>query len=76
MRDFYTTLEHKRWLQPLKFNTTASTDTWTDYWSDAYYNYSQRHSQTTTHWTNWTVTLGTGESKYTRTVSEGGFPQL
>ena len=76
MRDFYTTVEHKRWLEPLKFNTTASTRRWTSYWSDAYYNYSQGHSQTTTHWTNWTVTLGTGESKYTKIVDEGGFPQL
>ena len=76
MRDFYSTVEHKRWLDPLKFNTTASTKRWTDYWSDSYYNYSQGHSQTTTHWTNWTVTLGTGESKYTKIVSEGGFPQL
>jgi len=76
MRDFFTTVEHKRWLQPLKFNTTASTRRWTSYWSDASYNYSQGHSQTTTHWTNWTVTLGTGESKYTKTVSDGGFPQL
>jgi hypothetical protein len=76
MRDFYTTVEHKRWLQPLKFNTAADTDYWTSYWSDAYYNYSQRHSQTTTHWTNWTVTLGPGESKYTKMVSESGFPQL
>jgi len=76
MRDFYTTQEHKRWLQPLRFNTTASTRHWTSYWSDASYNYSQGHSQTTTHWTNWTVTLGTGESKYTKIVSESGFPQL
>jgi hypothetical protein len=76
MRDFYSTVEHKRWLDPLKFNTTASTKRWTDYWSDSYYNYSQGHSQTTTHWTNWTVTLGTGESKYTKIVSEDGFPQL
>ena len=29
MRDFYTTVEHKRWLDPLKFNTTASTKRWT-----------------------------------------------
>ena len=62
--------------QPLKFDTTASTESWTVYWSDTYYNYSQKHSQTTTHWTNWTVTLGTGESKYTKLVTEGGFPQL
>ena len=76
MRDFFTTVEHKRWVQALKFNTTASTRRWTSYWSDTYYNYSQGHSQTTTHWTNWTVTLGTGESKYTKSVSHGGFPQL
>jgi hypothetical protein len=76
MRDFYTSVEHKRWLQPLKFNTTADTDYWTSYWSDSYYNYSQKRSQTTTHWTNWTVTIGTGESKYTKTVTESGFPQL
>ena len=76
MRDFFTTVEHKRWLQPLKFDTTASTRHWTSYWSDASYNYSQGHSQTTTHWTNWTVTLGTGESKYTKSMSHGGFPQL
>ena len=76
MRDFYTTVERKRWVQPLKFNTTASTRHWTSYWSDSSYNYSQGHSQTTTHWTNWTVTLGTGESKYTKTVSESGFPRL
>ncbi len=76
MRDFYSTVEYKRWLQPLQFDTTASTRYWTNYWSDSSYNYSQRHSQTTTHWTNWTVTLGTGESKYTKTVNESGFPQL
>lgn len=76
MRDFYSTAEHKRWLDPLRFNTTATTRHWTSYWSDASYNYSQGHSQTTTHWTNWTVTLGTGESKYTKSVSESGFPQL
>ena len=76
MRDFYTPVEHKRWVDALKFDTTASTKHWTSYWSDAYYNYSQGHSQTTTHWTNWTVTLGTGESKYTKTVSTAAFPQL
>jgi hypothetical protein len=76
MRDFYTIVEYKRWLQPLKFNTTASTDSWTNYWSDSYYNYSQKHYQTTTHWTDWKVTLGTGESKYTKLVTESGFPQL
>ena len=76
MRDFFTPVEHKRWIDALKFNTTASTRHWTSYWSDAYYNYSQGHSQTTTHWTNWTVTLGTGESKYTKLVSTAAFPQL
>jgi hypothetical protein len=76
MRDFFSTVEHKRWRQPLTFNTTASTRYWTSYWSDYSYNYSQGHSQTTTHWTNWTVTLGMGESKYTKTVDEGGFPRL
>jgi hypothetical protein len=76
MRDFYSPVEYKRWLDPLKFDTTASTRHWTTYWSDAYYNYSQGHSRTTTHWTNWTVTLGTGESKYTRLVTAGGFPRL
>jgi hypothetical protein len=75
MRDFFTPVEHKRWLDPLDFNTTASTRHWTSYWSDSYYNYSQGHSQTTTHWTNWTVTLGTGESKYTKIVSTAAFPQ-
>jgi hypothetical protein len=76
MRGFYTTAERKRWVQPLKFDTTASTKYWTSYWSDSSYNYSQKHSRTTTHWTNWTVTLGTGESKYTKIVSEDGFPRL
>jgi hypothetical protein len=76
MRDFFSTTEYKRWLKPLSFNTTASTKYWTSYWSDSSYNYSQKHSQTTTHWTNWTVTLGMGESKYTKTVSESGFPRL
>lgn len=76
MRGFYATAEYKRWLDPLKFNTTASTRHWTDYWSDASYNYSQGRSQTTTRWTNWTVTLGVGESKYTKLVAESGFPQL
>jgi hypothetical protein len=76
MRDFFSTTEYKRWLKPLTFNTTASTKSWTSYWSDSSYNYSQKHSQTTTHWTNWTVTLGMGESKYTKTVSENGFPRL
>jgi hypothetical protein len=76
MRDFFTPVEHKRWVDALKFDTTASTKHWTSYWSDAYYNYSQGHSQTTTHWTNWTVTLGTGESRYTKIVSTAAFPQL
>ncbi len=76
MRDFFTPVEHKRWVDALKFNTTASTRHWTSYWSDSSYNYSQGHSQTTTHWTNWTVTLGTGESKYTKLVSTAAFPQL
>jgi len=76
MRDFYTPVEYKRWLDPLEFDTTKSTRHWTSYWSDAYYNYSQGHSQTTTHWTNWTLTMGTGESKYTKLVSEDGFPQF
>ena len=76
MRDFFTPVEHKRWVDALKFNTTASTRHWTSYWSDSSYNYSQGHSQTTTHWTNWTVTLGTGESKYTKIVSTAGFPRL
>ncbi len=76
MRDFFTPVEHKRWVDALKFNTTASTKHWTSYWSDAYYNYSQGHSQTTTHWTNWTVTLGTGESKYTKLVTTAAFPRL
>ena len=76
MRDFFTPVEHKRWVDALKFNTMASTRHWTSYWSDSSYNYSQGHSQTTTHWTNWTVTLGTGESKYTKTVSTAAFPQL
>jgi hypothetical protein len=76
MRDFFTPVEHKRWIDALKFDTTASTKHWTSYWSDTYYNYSQGHSQTTTHWTNWTVTLGTGESKYTKIVSTDAFPRL
>ena len=76
MRDFYTPVEYKRWVDPLKFDTTKSTKRWTSYWSDAYYNYSQGHSQTTTHWTNWTITIGTGESKYTKLVEEKGFPQF
>ncbi|NLE22993.1 MAG: hypothetical protein GX624_09470 [Actinobacteria bacterium] len=76
MRDFYTPVEYKRWLDPLEFDTTQSTKRWTTYWSDAYYNYSQGHTRTTTHWTNWTITLGTGESKYTRVVEETGFPQF
>jgi hypothetical protein len=76
MRDFYTPVEYKRWVDPLDFDTTKTTKHWTTYWSDAYYNYSQGHSQTTTHWTNWTITLGTGESKYTKLVEEAGFPQF
>jgi len=76
MRDFFSPVEHKRWVDPLKFDTTATTRHWTSYWSDTYYNYSQGHSQTTTHWTNWTVTLGTGESKYTKIVTAAAFPQL
>ena len=74
MRDFYTTAEHKRWLAAAQVQHDGVHQHWTSYWSDSYYNYSQRHSQTTTHWTNWTVTLGTGESKYTKIVSESGFP--
>ncbi|NLT93034.1 MAG: hypothetical protein GXY02_07910, partial [Actinobacteria bacterium] len=59
---------------PLKFKTTQTTKRWTTYWSDARYNYSQGHRRTTTHWTNWTITLATGESKYTKTVEAAGFP--
>ena len=67
MQDFLTTAEHSKWRDPLVFSTSSSTS----YWSDARYNYSQRH----TNWTNWTVTLGSGSSKYTRVVSEQQFPQ-
>lgn len=76
MRDFYTPLEHKRWVKALKFDTTASTNYWTSYWSDWRYNYSQKHSRTTTNWTNWTVTLGTGESEHTKLVTAGAFPKM
>ena len=68
MQDFLTTEEHARWRDPLVFSTTSSTS----YWSDASYNYSQRH----TNWTNWTITLGSGSSKYTRVSSEQQFPKL
>jgi len=68
MRDFLTTEEHSRWRDPLVFSTTSSTS----YWSDAYYNYSQRH----TGWTNWTLTLGNGPSKYSTVTSSSRFPEL
>ena len=68
MQDFLTTEEHAKWRDPLVFSTTSSTS----YWSDASYNYSQRH----TNWTNWTITLGSGSSKYTRVSSEPQFPKL
>jgi len=68
MRDFLTTEEHSRWRDPLVFSTTSSTS----HWSDARYNYSQRH----TNWTNWTVTLGSGPSKYTSVTSSSRFPKL
>lgn len=76
MRGFYDTLEFKRWVDPLKFETTQTTKRWTTYWSDARYNYSQGHRRTTTHWTNWTITMAAGESKYTKAVEAGGFPGL
>jgi len=68
MRDFLMTEEHSRWRDPLVFSTTSSTS----HWSDARYNYSQRH----TNWTNWTVTLGSGPSKYTSVTSSRRFPKL
>jgi hypothetical protein len=68
MRDFLTTEEHSRWRDPLVFSTTSSTS----YWSDAYYNYSQRH----TGWTNWTLALGNGPSKYSTVTSSSRFPEL
>jgi hypothetical protein len=76
MQGFLTTDEYKRWRSPLKFATRSSTDYWTTSWSDARYVYTQGHSQTTNRWSNWTVTLGSGPSKYTKTVSASGFPRL
>lgn len=75
-KGFLTTQEHKRWNQPLVFDTTASTRSWTTTSSDAYWIYTQRHSQTTTHWQNWTLTLGSGPSRYTTIVTKASFPHL
>ena len=68
MQDFLTSEEHSRWRDPLVFSTSTSTN----YWSDASYNYSQQH----TNWTNWTLTLGSGSSKYTSVTSAQRFPKL
>lgn len=68
MRDFLTTEEHSRWRDPLAFSTSSSTN----YWSDASYRYSQR----STHWTNFTLTLGAGPSKYSTVTSSRRFPKL
>ncbi len=75
-KDFLVTQEYKRWNQPLVYDTTASTRHWTTTSSDAYWIYTQRHSQTTTHWQNWTLTLGSGPSRYTTIVTEASFPHL
>jgi hypothetical protein len=68
MQDFLTSEEHSRWRDPLVFSTSTSTN----YWSDASYNYSQQH----TNWTNWTLTLGSGSSRYTSVTSAQRFPKL
>jgi len=68
MQDFLTTEEHVRWHAPLVFSTSSSTN----YWSDASYNYSQK----STNWTNWTLTLGSGRSKYSSLTSAQRFPRL
>jgi len=67
MRDFLPTDEHSRWRDSLVFSTTSSTS----YWSDAYYNYSQRR----TGWTNYTLTLGHGSTKYSTVTSSRRFPK-
>jgi hypothetical protein len=64
--DFYAATEHKRWKEPLDFSTSRSTNRWTDA------NYI--HTRTTTSWQNWTITLGSGPSKYTRIVPAEAFP--
>ena len=74
MGDFYAADEHKRWRSPLVFSTSSSTNSWTTSWSDAWYIYTQRHSQTTVHWANWVITLGSGPSKRTKIVSTSDFP--
>ncbi len=74
--DFLTPAEYRRWVDPLVFSTRASTKYWTTSWSDAAYIYTQRHSKTTTNWSNWTLTLGTGASKYTKVVSASAFPEM
>ena len=76
MKDFLTTEEHSRWRDPLVFSTSSSTNYWTTYSSDAWYVYSQRHSQTHTEWSNWTLTLGSGPSKYSTITSSRRFPKL
>jgi len=76
MKDFLTTEEHSRWRDPLVFSTSSSTNYWTTYSSDAWYVYSQRHSQTHTEWSNWTLTLGSGPSKYSTITSSRLFPKL
>jgi len=75
-RDFLTVQEYKRWLEPLQFSTRADTDYWTTSWSDSSYIYTQKHSKTTTKWSNWKVTLGSGVSEYTKIVSKNAFPRL
>ncbi len=74
--DFLTPVEYRRWVDPLVFSTRASTRYWTTAWSDAAYIYTQRHSKTTTNWSNWTLTIGTGASKYTKVVSASAFPEM
>ena len=76
MRDFLTTEEHVKWRDQLVFATKSTTNYWTTYSSDAWWVYSQRHSQTHTDWTNWTLTLGNGPSKYSTITTASRFPKL
>ena len=76
MRDFYTTTEHKRWLQPLKFNTTASTDSLDQLLVGLVLQLLAEALPDDDALDQLDGHPGDGESKYTKIVTESGFPQL
>ena len=67
-RDFLTSLGRYRWKKPIVFATTSSTRYWTEGWTDYW--------QTSTHWTDWWIRLGSGSGKVSKAVSASAFPRL